>query len=72
MKENMSGKRIAKSIKSMKVALTINSKSSKDEGFYLDSSADVHMTYDRLLFSIYSEVQVFFIQKDDNSKLSPW
>ena len=51
LKENMAGERIAKSVKSMKVALTVNSKSTKDAGFYLDSAADVHMTYDRSLFS---------------------
>ncbi len=52
LKENMAGDQIAKSVKSMKVPPTKNSKSTKDVGFYLDSAADVHMTYDRLLFSI--------------------
>ena len=51
LKENMAGQRIAKSVKSMKVALTVNSKSTKNAGFYLDSAADDHMTYNRLLFS---------------------
>ncbi len=48
----MAGERIAKSVKSMKVALTINLKLTKDAEFYLDSAADVQMTYDRLLFRI--------------------
>ena len=52
----MAGKKIAKSVKSMKIALTVNSKLTKDEEFYLDSAADVYMTYDCSLFSIYSEV----------------
>ncbi len=65
----MAGKRIAKSVKSMKVTLTVNSKSTKDARSNLDSVADVHMTYDRLLFSIYSEVQISPIQIADNSKL---
>ncbi len=52
----MAGERIAKSVKSMKVALNVNSKLTKDAGFYLDSAAGVHMTYDRLLFSTYIEV----------------
>ncbi len=69
LKENMAGKRIATSVKSMKVALTVNSKSTKDAGFYLDSAADVHKTYDRLLFSTYSEVQLSPIRMADNSKL---
>ena len=56
LKKNMAGKRIAKSVKSMKVALTMNWKSTKDAGFYLDSAADVHITYNHLLFSKYSEV----------------
>ncbi len=58
LKENMAGEKIAKSVKSMKVELTVNFNSTKDAGFYLDSAADVHMTYDRLLFSTYSEVQL--------------
>ena len=69
LKENMAGKRIAKSVKSMKVTLTVNSKSTKDARSNLDSVADVHMTYDRLLFSIYSEVQISPIRIADNSKL---
>ncbi len=42
----------------MKVALTVNSKSTKDAEFYHDSAPNVHMTDDRLLFSTYSEVQL--------------
>ncbi len=65
----MAGERIAKSVKSIKVALTVNSKSTKDAEFYLDFTADVHMTYDRLLFNKYSQVQLSSIQMADNSKL---
>ncbi len=65
----MADKRRAKSVKSMKVALTVNSKSIKDAGFYFASTADVHITYNRLLFSKYSEVQLSHIQMADNLKL---
>ncbi len=54
---------------SMKVALTVNSKSTKDARFYLDSAANVHITYDCLSFSTYSEVQLSPIRMADNSKL---
>ncbi len=62
----MVGEKIAKSVKSMKVALIVNSKWTKDVGFHLGSSANGHMTYDRLLFSKYSEVQFSFIPMADN------
>ena len=65
----MADKRRAKSVKSMKVALTVNSKSIEDAGFYFASTADVHITYNRLLFSKYSEVQLSHIQMADNLKL---
>ncbi len=65
----MANERIAKSVKSMKVALTVNSKSTKDAGFYLDSAVDVHMSYNRLLFSKYNEVWLSPIRMADNSKL---
>ncbi len=65
----MAGKEIAKSVKPIKVALIVNLKSTKDVGFYLDSSPYVHMIYDRLLSSAYSEVRFFPIRVADNSKL---
>ncbi len=65
----MAGKQITNSVKSIKVALTIKSKSTKDAKFYFDSTAYVYMTYDRLLFGIYSEVQLFLISMADNSKM---
>ncbi len=52
----------------MKVTLTANSKSTQYARFYLDSAADVHMTYNRLLFSKYSKIQLFPFQIADNSK----
>lgn len=65
----MAGKKITNSVKSIKVALTIISKSTKDAGFYCDSAADVYMTYNHLLFSIYNEAQLFLIPMANNSKL---
>ncbi len=53
----------------MKVALTVNSKTTKDARFYLDSATDAHMTYDRLIFSTYSEVRLSSIRMANNSKL---
>ena len=51
----------------MKVALTVNSKSTKDTEFYHEFATNVHMTYDCLLFSTYSEVQLSRIRMADNS-----
>ena len=65
----MAGEGIAKSIMTMKVAMTVNSKSTQDARFYFDSAADDYMTYDRLLFSKSSEVQLSQISMADNSKL---
>ena len=69
LKENMAGIKIAKSVKSMKVALTLFSKLIQDAEFYLDSTADVHMTYNRSFFSIYRKIQLSPMQMAGNSKL---
>ena len=54
--------------RSMIVALTVNHKS-KDTRFYLDSAAEVHMCYDRSLFSIYKEENSPPIRTTDHTEL---
>ncbi len=65
----MTGEKIAKSIKSMKVAPTVNSNSIENARFHLYLASDVYMTYDSLLFSIYSKIKLFLIWIADSSKL---
>ena len=52
--ENLSDAKPTQSPRSLIVALTVNHES-KDTRFYLDSASEVHMCYNRLLFSTYNE-----------------
>ncbi len=52
----------------MNVGMTFYFKSTKDAGFYLDFASNIDMTYDFLLFIIYSEVLFSPIRITDNSK----
>ncbi len=56
------------SVKSIKVALNVHFKLTKDEGFYLDSASDLYI-YDRLLYRKFSEIQFHSIRMAYNSKL---
>ena len=54
LQENLADAKPTQSPRSMIVAQTVNH-GSKDTRFYLDSAAEVHMCYNRLLFSTYNE-----------------
>ena len=68
LQENQADAKPTQSPRSMIVALTVNH-GSKDTRFYLDSASEIHMCYNRLLFSTYSEEDLPPIRTADHTEL---
>ena len=69
LQEYLSDAKPTQSPRSMIVAFTVNHES-KDTRFYLDSAAEVHMCYDRSLFSIYKEGNLSPVRTADHTELN--
>ena len=65
----MADVKIAKSVKSMKMAPKVNSMLTKEIEFYINYITDFHLIYDWSLFNRYNEVPLTPIWMPDNSKL---
>ena len=68
LQENLSDAKPTQSPRSMIVARTVNHEP-KDTRFYLDSAAEVHLCYDRSLFSTYKEESSSPIRTADHAEL---
>ncbi len=66
--ENLADAKPTQSPRSLIVALTVNHES-KDTRFYLDSAAEVHMCYDRLLYSTYNKESSPPVRTADHTEL---
>lgn len=66
--ENLADAKPMQSPQSLIVALTVN-RESKDTKFYLDSDAEVHMFYDRLLCSTYNKKSSPPVRTADHTQL---
>ena len=69
LQENLSNVKPTQSPRSMIVAFTVNHES-KDIRLYLNSAAEVHMCYDRSLFSIYKERNLPLVRTVDHIELN--